>query len=149
MCGIVGYIGGKKALPILLTSLEKLEYRGYDSAGVALFEPTGLKIIRASGKLLNLKNRVASEETSATVGLGHTRWATHGKPSENNAHPHQWGRVVLIHNGIIENYLELKEQLPQKEALKSETDSEILAYVLDEELKKTPSFLEAFKNVLK
>src|SRR3990167_9164428 len=111
MCGIMGYIGGKRAKDVLLDGLSRLEYRGYDSAGVAIFQNSEIKIRRAVGKLAVLRAQLATEPLPGNLGIGHTRWATHGRPSENNAHPHQAGSIVLMHNGIIENYLELKEEL--------------------------------------
>src|SRR5437016_6340037 len=111
MCGIVGYVGDKPSAPILVSGLKKLEYRGYDSAGVAIVGPKTLNVIRASGKLKNLENRVIAEPPEGTVGIGHTRWATHGRPTDENAHPHSYGGVAVVHNGIIENHLALKEEL--------------------------------------
>src|SRR5512139_1390527 len=113
MCGIIGYVGHRKPLPILLDGLRRLEYRGYDSAGVALCGPDGkLQIRRASGKLYQLEEAVRLNPVEGSYGIGHTRWATHGRPTEENAHPHRdgSGRVVVVHNGIIENYLELKRE---------------------------------------
>ena len=135
MCGIVGYIGKNDALEILISGLEKLEYRGYDSAGVAIFEDGEVNLIRAEGKLAELKKRIEErpKEKKADFGIGHTRWATHGRPSESNAHPHQAGRISLIHNGIVENYLELREQLQAKGyQFSSETDTEIAACLMSD-----------------
>src|SRR6266702_1109213 len=109
MCGIVGYIGGQQATPIILEGLKKLEYRGYDSAGIATLSDGGSAIRRSQGKLVNLENMLSDQPLAGTVGIGHTRWATHGRPSEINAHPHKAGQVILVHNGIIENYMQLKE----------------------------------------
>src|SRR4051794_25812003 len=123
MCGIVGYIGRREAAPLILESLRKLEYRGYDSAGIAVLNGGGIAVRRCVGKLNNLETSLATRPINGTVGVGHTRWATHGKPSEINAHPHQAGSVVVVHNGIIENYLDLKEHLLGKGArFESETD---------------------------
>ena len=136
MCGIVGYIGHQNALDVIISGLEKLEYRGYDSAGVAVFGQGKVQTFRAQGKLAELKKvLLKNPPTENHLGIGHTRWATHGKPSENNAHPHTAGRVSLIHNGIVENYIELREQL-KKEGRKftSETDTEIAAHLLDKYL---------------
>jgi glucosamine--fructose-6-phosphate aminotransferase (isomerizing) len=134
MCGIVGYIGHQDALPIVMAGLEKLEYRGYDSAGTAIFEDGQVVVSRALGKLSELKKVVGARPrpNHAPLGIGHTRWATHGKPSENNAHPHTAGRISLIHNGIIENYLELRQQLKSEGCVfKSETDTEIAAHLMN------------------
>ena len=152
MCGIVGYIGPKDALPIILEGLQKLEYRGYDSAGVALYEDGKIVIKRAKGKLSALRELVKDRPSDkiSNIGLGHTRWATHGKPSEENAHPHTAGRVSVIHNGIVENYAELKSEL-LKEGRKflSETDTEITAHLYDRELEKGIEPRIAFTNVCK
>ncbi len=150
MCGIVGYIGKEDALPIIIAGLEKLEYRGYDSAGVAIYEGGKVVVSRALGKLSELKkalkNRPANEK--ANIGIGHTRWATHGRPTENNAHPHTAGRVSLIHNGIIENYIELRERLQQEGAIfKSETDTEIGAHLLNSYLAKGQDPYTALKSM--
>ena len=111
MCGIVGYIGHRNVVPILMEGLERLEYRGYDSAGLAVWNDNQILIRRCEGKLAGLKARVQDNPLDGNLGVGHTRWATHGRPSETNAHPHLSGNVALVHNGIIENYLELKEEL--------------------------------------
>ncbi len=148
MCGIVGYIGKQDALGVILAGLEKLEYRGYDSAGVAVLEGGQIKVTRALGKLAELKKLFAKRDaqTIAPLGIGHTRWATHGKPSENNAHPHTAGRVSLIHNGIIENYVELREKLQSVGCeFKSETDTEIAAHLLNQNLKAGLTPYEALK----
>ena len=107
MCGIVGYFGNKDAVPILLDGLKRLEYRGYDSAGVAVIHDGRMERRRSIGKLINLDEQIKKEPISGTPGIGHTRWATHGRPSEENAHPHKSGPVVVVHNGIIENHLYL------------------------------------------
>jgi glutamine---fructose-6-phosphate transaminase (isomerizing) len=147
MCGIVGYIGHRNALEVLLSGLEKLEYRGYDSAGVALFADGKLQVTRSIGKLSELKKVLNAQDKKpdAKIGIGHTRWATHGKPSENNAHPHTAGRVSLIHNGIIENYLELRASLEKSGCVfHSETDTEIAAHLLNKHL---DSGLEPLKAI--
>ncbi len=133
MCGIVGYIGSKKAADILLCGLEKLEYRGYDSAGIATFENGKIEVVKTEGRLLNLENKVNSEfNLEGRCGIGHTRWATHGAPSDINSHPHSSKRVTLVHNGIIENYLELKDFLnKQGYEFLSETDTETVVHLLD------------------
>lgn len=137
MCGIVGYIGARPAVPVILGGLKRLEYRGYDSAGIALGGgENGLSVRRASGKLRNLEALVADDPLYGDYGIGHTRWATHGKPSETNAHPHRdcTGTLVVVHNGIIENYRALKEELAAKgHIFLTETDTEIIAHLLEEE----------------
>jgi glucosamine--fructose-6-phosphate aminotransferase (isomerizing) len=135
MCGIVGYIGSKKVVPVIIEGLRKLEYRGYDSAGIAVVTKEGkLEIRRAPGKLRNLEEVLRNSPIEGTYGIGHTRWATHGRPTEENAHPHRdcTGQIVVVHNGIIENYLELKEQL-QAEGHKfvTETDTEVVAHLVE------------------
>lgn len=131
MCGIVGYIGKKNAQDFLISGLKRLEYRGYDSAGIVTFDKNGKEtLIKTKGKIENLETKLAQKRHSDNVGIGHTRWATHGEPSEVNAHPHRVGDIFLVHNGIIENYKELKEALTGYE-FKSETDSEVLAALID------------------
>src|SRR5258707_9413283 len=138
MCGIVGYIGPKKVVPVIIEGLRKLECRGYDSAGIAVVDSAGkLEIRRASGKLRNLEEVIQKSPMEGTYGIGHTRWATHGRPTEENAHPHRdcTGQVVVVHNGIIENYLELKEQLQRKgHKFVTETDTEIVAHLVEKNL---------------
>lgn len=149
MCGIVGYTGHREATPVLLQGLKRLEYRGYDSAGIAVKNGTHFAIERAEGKLENLVDKVAHKTPIGHLGIGHTRWATHGKPSENNAHPHRAGRVVLVHNGIIENYLELKKLLKHGgKELKSETDTEIVCHLIQKHLNDGLEFFEAFRKSL-
>ncbi|MFZ0641136.1 MAG: glutamine--fructose-6-phosphate transaminase (isomerizing) [Candidatus Acidiferrales bacterium] len=135
MCGIVGYIGPKKVVPLILDGLKRLEYRGYDSAGVAVVDQNGkLEIRRASGKLRNLEEAVRLSPLEGMYGIGHTRWATHGRPTEENAHPHRdcTGQIVVVHNGIIENYLELKQQLIAKgHKFVTETDTEVIAHLIE------------------
>ena len=137
MCGIIGYIGSKPVVPVLLDGLRKMEYRGYDSAGVALVSAEGIALRRSAGKLANLETAIKSEPVDGLYGVGHTRWATHGRPTEENAHPHRdcTGRVVVVHNGIIENYLELKRELQaQGHEFKTETDTEIVAHLVEREM---------------
>ncbi len=131
MCGIVGYIGPKPALPILIEGLTRLEYRGYDSAGIALLENGAIEIRRAEGKLAVLAGQLRDEPFAANLGIGHTRWATHGRPSEQNAHPHASHGLALVHNGIIENFVELRARL-EKEGFQfaSETDTEVIAHLI-------------------
>ncbi len=156
MCGIIGYVGSRDVVPVLLGGLKKLEYRGYDSAGVAVVNGNGggtaVEVIRAEGKLSNLEAKLAEAPLTGNFGMGHTRWATHGKPNENNAHPHRdcTGNVVVIHNGIIENFLPLKQRL--KEAgheFKSETDTEVVAHLIEENRKQGAPFVEAVRQALK
>jgi glucosamine--fructose-6-phosphate aminotransferase (isomerizing) len=139
MCGIVGYIGDKQVVPVILEGLQRLEYRGYDSAGIAVVDGKGkLEIRRASGKLRNLMKVVEDKPLAGTYGLGHTRWATHGRPTEENAHPHRdcTGQIVVVQNGIIENYLSLKRQLTDEgHRFVTETDTEIVAHVIEREIK--------------
>lgn len=150
MCGIVGYIGEKKAQPILVGGLKRLEYRGYDSAGVVTLGAKGkATLLRAKGKVSELEEKVREHPTVDTVGIGHTRWATHGAPSKRNAHPHAAGDVYLVHNGIIENYQELKTTLEKRDyVFKSDTDTEILAALVDSLYQPTSNLLEAVSGAL-
>ena len=133
MCGIVGYVGKRQAVPVLLQGLHKLEYRGYDSSGVALLEQGRLKVVKARGRIRNMEELLQAQGPfTATCGIGHTRWATHGEPSDINAHPHvsENGRIALVHNGIIENYMELREMLKKAGfSIRTETDSELAAHL--------------------
>ena len=159
MCGIVGYIGPKRATPILISGLEKLEYRGYDSAGVATVVDGKFEIYRAEGKLgrlkalLEQKGKLVPGMTESangiSIGIGHTRWATHGKPSETNAHPHVAGKICVVHNGIIENYVTLRERL-QKEGCEfsSETDTEIAAHLINSNMKSSKTLLDAVRKTI-
>ncbi|MGZ5458506.1 MAG: glutamine--fructose-6-phosphate transaminase (isomerizing), partial [Thermoanaerobaculia bacterium] len=156
MCGIIGYVGTREVVPVLIGGLRKLEYRGYDSAGVAVVNGQGsgnaVTVVRAEGKLANLEGKLAEIELHGTFGMGHTRWATHGKPNENNAHPHRdcSGNVVVIHNGIIENFLPLKQRLKaQGHEFKSETDTEVVAHLIEEHRKAGMPFVDAVKKTLK
>jgi glutamine---fructose-6-phosphate transaminase (isomerizing) len=138
MCGIIGYIGSKPVVPVLLEGLRRMEYRGYDSAGVAVVSPEGIALRRSAGKLANLEQAIRVEPVEGLYGVGHTRWATHGRPTEENAHPHRdcTGRIVVVHNGIIENYLELKKELQsQGHEFKTETDTEIVAHLVEREMR--------------
>ncbi len=153
MCGIVGYIGPKKVVPVVIEGLRKLEYRGYDSAGIAVVTQEGkLEIRRAPGKLRNLEEAIQKSPLEGTYGIGHTRWATHGRPTEENAHPHRdcTGQIVVVHNGIIENYLELKEQL-QREGHKfvTETDTEVVAHLVEKNSQGGVPLEEAVRKSLK
>ena len=137
MCGIVGHVGTEQAAPILLDGLRRLEYRGYDSAGVAIHHDGEIKVVRAVGKLKNLQAALEAAPVSGTVGIGHTRWATHGRPSEVNAHPHVAGPVAVVHNGIIENHLSLRARLEKGGAkIVSDTDTEIVAHLVHEKVKQ-------------
>lgn len=151
MCGIVGYIGKENAIEVLINGLEKLEYRGYDSAGIA-FLTDDIKILKNKGKIKNLKNKVNLDEKS-TLGIGHTRWATHGEANETNAHPHQVGKITLVHNGIIENYERIKKELINKGyTFKTETDSEVGCALLDFLYQKNQDMIqsiEEFKSIVK
>lgn len=135
MCGIVGYVGKRQAVPVLIDGLKKLEYRGYDSAGVAVLEPGGIRLTKSVGKLSALEEKISDKTFDSCIGIGHTRWATHGRPSDINAHPHLdcTGNFAVVHNGIIENYLELREWLTEKgHCFVSETDTEVLSHLVEE-----------------
>ncbi|AGC42752.1 glucosamine--fructose-6-phosphate aminotransferase [Myxococcus stipitatus DSM 14675] len=149
MCGIVGYVGDKESAPILVSGLKKLEYRGYDSAGVAVVNRNQLNVVRATGKLRNLENRVVADQPQGNIGIGHTRWATHGRPSDENAHPHTYKNVAVVHNGIIENHLALKEQLRAKgHVFSSETDTEVFAHLISDELEAGKELPDAVRGAL-
>ena len=149
MCGITGYVGSKKCIPYIIGGLERLEYRGYDSAGIAYVKDNNVYTIKSKGKIENLKNLINTDEESY-LGIGHTRWATHGEPSDTNSHPHRVGKVTLVHNGIVENYKELSDKLGGYK-FRSETDSEVLAAYIDNELKKHDilEVLNSLKKVVK
>ncbi|HTV28974.1 MAG TPA: glutamine--fructose-6-phosphate transaminase (isomerizing) [Xanthobacteraceae bacterium] len=149
MCGIIGIIGHEPAAPQLVEALKRLEYRGYDSAGVATLEDGVLTRRRAEGKLKNLETRLGREPLSGNIGIGHTRWATHGRPTENNAHPHATEKLAVVHNGIIENFAELRRELEAKGAkFATETDTEVVAHLVTEEMKHGASPVEAVKRAL-
>ncbi len=149
MCGIVGYVGPRETARVLIDGLRRLEYRGYDSAGIAVFHRGKVEIRRKEGKLAKLEELIGKETFDGKVGIGHTRWATHGRPSDENAHPHKAGKVAVVHNGIIENYLSLKEILKSKgHVFVSETDTEIISHLIDESLREGYSSLEAVKIAL-
>ena len=134
MCGIIGYIGPKDVVPILVEGLKKLEYRGYDSAGIAVVDEDQIHLKRAKGKISDLEKSLGSASFHGNFGVGHTRWATHGRPSEENAHPHRdcTGSLVVVHNGIIENYLSLKKRLiDEGHTFRTETDTEVIAHLLE------------------
>ncbi|HEV7502030.1 MAG TPA: class II glutamine amidotransferase, partial [Vicinamibacteria bacterium] len=150
MCGIVGYVGSRDAVPVIVEGLRRLEYRGYDSAGVAVVRDGTLHRRRSVGKLCNLEDNLRAEPLTGAFGIGHTRWATHGRPSEENAHPHQdcTGKIVVVHNGIIENYLALKTRLTAEgHTFVTQTDTEVVAHLV--ESLYTGSLEEAVKKAVK
>lgn len=149
MCGIIGYVGNQDCLPILTAGLKRLEYRGYDSAGVALMADGKLLIRRSSGKLSRLSRRLKGVPAGVTLGIGHTRWATHGRPSEVNAHPHRAGPVAVVHNGIVENYLQLKQQITSQGCtLSSDTDTELIAHLINQRIGQGSDLVAAVRNAL-
>ncbi len=146
MCGIIGYLGPREAMPIILDGLKRLEYRGYDSAGMAVISDHAIDIRRSLGKLAELEKLLSQHPLPGQVGIGHTRWATHGRPSEANAHPHLVGSIAVVHNGIIENYLELKEELIKEgHHFSSETDTEIVSHLIVKNLRQGAEYLEAVR----
>ena len=157
MCGIVGYVGQKSVVPVIIEGLRKLEYRGYDSAGIAVAgNGDGLQVRRAEGKLRNLEDAIRHKPLEGSYGIGHTRWATHGRPTEENAHPHRdcTGRVVVVHNGIVENYLSLKKRLIEEgHKFSTETDTEVIAHLIENALKtgngKRPALEDAVRKTVK
>ena len=152
MCGIVGYIGNRNALPLIIEGLKRLEYRGYDSAGVALFSKGNLIVRKKVGKVSNLEHALADVSFTSTVGLGHTRWATHGVPNDVNAHPHTDcnGRIALIHNGVIENFTSLKTKLLQQgHVFKSDTDTEVLVHLVEAFYSRLHGLEKAVRAALK
>src|SRR5438309_7795413 len=157
MCGIVGYVGKKRVVPVIIDGLKRLEYRGYDSAGIAVAGNGGaLQVRRAEGKLRNLEEVIRLKPIDGTYGIGHTRWATHGRPTEENAHPHRdcTGRVVVVHNGIIENYVLLKKKLIEEgHKFSTETDTEVIAHLVEKYYLKRnnssrPSLEEAVRKAV-
>ena len=149
MCGIIGIIGKAPAAPLLLEGLKRLEYRGYDSAGIATLVNGRIDRRRAEGKLGNLDDLIEREPIAGTIGIGHTRWATHGRPTEANAHPHANQRVALVHNGIIENYRDLRAELTGKgHGFETETDTEVIVHLLTEHLDQQSSPQEAVAEAL-
>ena len=150
MCGIVGYIGQQEASPIIIDGLRRLEYRGYDSAGICTLNGGEPQLRRAEGKLINLEKILRDQPATGSRGIGHTRWATHGRPSEINAHPHRAGNIIVVHNGIIENYLKLRGQLQEKgHKFVSETDTEIIAHLVEEHYQQCGDFETAVRLALK
>jgi glutamine---fructose-6-phosphate transaminase (isomerizing) len=150
MCGIIGYVGSSEAVPILLGGLSRLEYRGYDSAGVAtIANGAGMEIRRAVGKLENLRRALEGVPLKGSIGIGHTRWATHGRPSEGNAHPHKAGPVAVIHNGIVENYVELRATLTERgHKLRSETDTELISHLIEERVRAGTGLTDAVRQTV-
>jgi len=149
MCGIIGIAGHRLVTDRLIDGLKRLEYRGYDSSGIAVLTDGNLDRRRAEGKIRNLEAKISQEPMDGQIGIAHTRWATHGVPNEANAHPHRSGRVAVVHNGIIENYLELRERLSGEREFSSDTDTEVVAHLVDMELAKGAAPAEAFANSLK
>jgi len=149
MCGIVAYLGKKEAYPVLIKGLKRLEYRGYDSSGVALLDDGDLNLYKCKGKVSDLEDHISTQPVKGSVGIGHTRWATHGEPNDTNAHPHtsESGRLAIIHNGIIENYAVLKEELTKRgHTFKSDTDTEVLIHLI-EDIQK-PMLLWLFHRII-
>jgi len=147
MCGIIGYIGNQNVVPILIEGLKRLEYRGYDSAGIAFIQDGKIDVRRCVGKLINLEMALSGQKLYSTIGIGHTRWATHGRPSEENAHPHRVGNIVVVHNGIIENYTQLKKELISEGChFSSETDTEVFAHLIDRQVKKGLTLVQAVQE---
>ena len=147
MCGIVGYAGNKKALNKILTGLKSLEYRGYDSAGIAYIKDDEIKIIKKEGPIKNLEENINYDEDT-NIGISHTRWATHGEANDINAHPHRQGKITLVHNGIIENYDELKKELTKKGyVFKSGTDTEVAAAVIDDVYNKEKDMIKVLNKI--
>jgi len=151
MCGIIGYIGPKPVVPVLIDGLRRLEYRGYDSAGIAVVRGGQIEVRRSAGKLARLEEAIKADPVDGEFGLGHTRWATHGRPTEENAHPHRdcSGRLVVVHNGIIENYLELKQELQREgHTFVTETDTEVVAHLVERESKPGVPLEDAVRRSL-
>ncbi|MBM4172712.1 MAG: glutamine--fructose-6-phosphate aminotransferase, partial [Ignavibacteria bacterium] len=151
MCGIVGYIGEKNSIPIILEGLKRLEYRGYDSAGIGIINTTECKVVKTKGKVAELEKLINKGSIHSNLGIGHTRWATHGEPSMVNAHPHinEAHTIFLIHNGIIENYATLKKGLQEEGyKFKSETDTEVLVHLIDHYLKTKNNLFQAVRYAL-
>src|SRR3984885_674321 len=158
MCGIVGYVGKKQVVPIIIEGLRRLEYRGYDSAGIAVAgNGDKLQIRRAEGKLRNLEEAIRLKPLEGSYGIGHTRWATHGRPTEENAHPHRdcTGKIVVVHNGIVENYLSLKKKLIEEgHKFSTETDTEVIAHLIEKHLSQAgngyhPTLEQAVRKAVK
>ncbi|MFN4111864.1 MAG: class II glutamine amidotransferase, partial [Ignavibacteria bacterium] len=151
MCGIIGYIGFRQAIPILLNGLKRLEYRGYDSAGVGFIKKKKVTVIKTSGKIQNLEKLLSEVEEETTIGIGHTRWSTHGAPTDYNAHPHTngIGTIAIVHNGIIENYRTLKTMLKEMGyQFSSETDSEVIVHLISHFYEKEKNLFNATRLAL-
>ncbi|HZB94758.1 MAG TPA: glutamine--fructose-6-phosphate aminotransferase, partial [Herpetosiphonaceae bacterium] len=151
MCGIVGYVGPREATDVVISGLQRLEYRGYDSAGIAIVHRDDISIRRSVGKLARLKTQLHEKPARGHQGIGHTRWATHGGVTENNAHPHrsQNGDIVVIQNGIVENYLQLKQELAAGGyTFTSQTDTEVIAHLIEREARAAGSFCEGFRRAM-
>ena len=149
MCGIVGIVGTTQVADRLVDGLKRLEYRGYDSSGVAVLNNGRLSRERAEGKIKSLETKLLGAPIDGQIGIAHTRWATHGIPNETNAHPHISGRVCVVHNGIIENFVELREELSKTRPFGTQTDTEVIAHLVDEALQKNLSPIDAFSSSLK
>ena len=152
MCGIVAYIGGQNATPIIVNGLKKLEYRGYDSAGVAVLQNEKIVVRRDAGKIARLEALIAEQPVQGNIGIGHTRWATHGAPNQQNAHPHLSGNgeIVIVHNGIVENYLSLRDELLAEGAMfQSETDTETIVYLIERYYAVTQDLAKAVEMTMK
>jgi len=149
MCGIVGYIGNRNAKDVIIDGLKRLEYRGYDSSGIAVLSNGKMKVVRSVGKITALESLITKEDISSTIGIGHTRWATHGRPTENNAHPHIVNGVAVVHNGIIENYSILKELLIKAgHTFSSETDTEVISHLIDREMQRGGDLFDSVMNAI-
>ena len=148
MCGIIGYVGNKgESVRVLIDGLERLEYRGYDSAGIAFVNNNGIEVIKKEGKIANLREDV-NFDVKSDLGIGHTRWATHGKATRNNAHPHKVGKITIVHNGIVENYDKLRNDLKNKGyEFKSETDTEVVAALIDYVYRAEKDMLKTIRKV--
>ena len=152
MCGIVGYVGEKEATPVLINALKKLEYRGYDSAGIAVLGDDDIVVRKAKGALKFLEEKIADETIKGSLGIGHTRWATHGEPSDVNAHPHTnvSGSIAIVHNGIVENYMELKKWLQsQGIVFRSQTDTEVIAHLVNYYYEQDPDIFDAVLKTIR
>ena len=149
MCGIVGYCGPENPVDVIIQGLKTLEYRGYDSAGVAVLNKGTFERVRAEGKLINLENKLSNKSFDGQIGVGHTRWATHGPPIEKNAHPHSAGGACIVHNGILENYAELKDVMKSEGVeFSSDTDSELIAHMVSQEVEDGVDLFHAVLKII-